>query len=332
MKIIHHTDADGFAAARIMGGTMISIVDNNPQYIAYNYKPGDDTINKLTIENGELIIIVDLCASEVFEKLTRDALEKGCRIVHLDHHQSGIDYFNEHMTDLLNNENYMFWGDTRESASMLTWVYSHMSPEERRHPEKVFFDFSEDYSHFIFSDNAERYIPEGLRYINDNDIWRHALPNSKPFIAAFKELPMKAKSPYANIWEDLLSAHSHNPVVAEMIYTGQKLMKHDEKLFRELQRICFRRNIKGVEIAVINTSLFNSLAFGDIVKKVDAVCKYSYNGEYYTYTWYSDNDNGADVNELIQMLYKENPEMFVNEPGGHPHAAGCCLYKNIFEK
>ena len=73
------------------------------------------------------------------------------------------------------------------------------------------------------------------------------------------------------------------------------------------------------------------MIFQDVYDNVDAVCKYSFDGTKYWYTFYS-KDDGADVSQLVKFLEKEFGEScgFLSG-GGHVHAAGATFTKNFLD-
>ena len=120
--ILHHTDMDGYCSARIARDTLLDPFDQqNATFIPYNYKGGLDKIN---LEGNKTLIITDLCCNTEIEALIRRAITEKINVIHIDHHASSIDYYNAHMQDLEDNELYTKWFSTRESASLLTWIFS----------------------------------------------------------------------------------------------------------------------------------------------------------------------------------------------------------------
>ena len=326
--ILHHTDADGYCSARIAKENLIDVFDNNTIFIPYNYK--GDGLKKIDFHDQRKLIITDLCCNAEIEELIRSGLKYGCTIIHIDHHQSGIDYYNEHMTDLDDNKSYNKFFSTRESASMLIWVYTHMSDEQKQNAENVFFDFEDDYSHFIFDDKFPRFIPIALRYINDNDVFRNQFAESKKFTAGFYGMSRKEIMPASDVWNTLIFS-SIDPLTPTLIAKGDDIIKDREKQYMKIRKKAFTCTIYGIDCVCINTSEAGSAVFGDLYNKHDVCVRFSYDGpeRVWTYTLYS--DKKVNTYEDIVKRWAEDYKEIVMSHGGHPYASGCSTSKCLFD-
>ena len=328
--ILHHTDMDGFCSARIARDTLLDPFDQGCVFIPYNYKGG---LNKIEFKNNKKLIIVDLCCNKEIEEFIRRALTSGLSVIHIDHHASGVEYYNQHMTDLDDNENYAKWFCTNESASMLTWVYSFMGEYARKHVDAIAVEYAEDYSSFMMDGSGNMYgIPGGIKYINDNDVFRHQFPESKKFVKGLYSLKRDEIKPWAGIWNNILSSTdriAEAKLISGYIEKGIEAIADEEKEFARERMNAFEVEIFGLKIMALNTTKRSSDLFGNMFNTADAVICFNYfKNRTWTYTFYS--NNKVNVIELMHKIEENWPESIYNI-GGHPYAGGCSSKKCIFD-
>lgn len=329
--ILHHTDMDGYCSARIARDTLLDPFDQqNATFIPYNYKGGLDKIN---LEGNKTLIITDLCCNTEIEALIRRAITEKINVIHIDHHASSIDYYNAHMQDLEDNELYTKWFSTRESASLLTWIFSFMNNDDKKRADSVQFDFAEDYSSFIMNNTNNMYgISDALRYINDNDIFRHQFPESKKFVKGMYSLKRDDIKPWAGIWNQLLYSSDkffEAKILSDLIIKGEEKIVEEEKEFKRERMNAFEIEIFDTKITALNTTKRTADLFGNAYHESDIVICFNYTKDrLWAYTLYS--DRKKNVLDFIKDIEKEFPGFVIN-PGGHPYAGGFSSKHCLFD-
>src|SRR5574344_321512 len=87
MKIFHHTDMDGLGAASLVKATYPNI--SKEDFIPVNYEP--DVDSKFDqVQLGEEVWIVDYSFTNDTIDTLRKLIEKQCKIIWIDHHDSSI--------------------------------------------------------------------------------------------------------------------------------------------------------------------------------------------------------------------------------------------------
>lgn len=327
MICIHHNDADGHCAAAIVA--MQIAEDMEPmKFIEYGHsKP--IALNEDDIHDKERVFIVDLALDENVMSVIRQCLKKDCEIVHIDHHIGGKT-FEENMD---NRDKILYERVTNlyrngVSGCMLTFVYASMTPKERNNPMDVPFDFTEDYSHFAFypEDKAkmrEYFIPQAVRFIDDNDVWRHQFSDTKYFIAALNTVDTSPLN--YDVWKMFLYDNDFKKL-SSMIDIGEGIWKYQMNIYKQANHNGFEATIDGRHKGwVVNCPIGNSFLFGDKYKEYDFVCKYSYDGSIgkWRYTFYSKEDSTFDCAKVCRNIF---------EGGGHLHAASGFLDYNFFHR
>ena len=329
--ILHHTDMDGYCSARIARDTLLDPFDQqNTTFIPYNYKGG---LDKLNLEGNKTLIITDICCNTEIETLIRRAIAEKINVIHIDHHASGIDYYNDHMQDLEDNELYTKLFSTRESASLLTWIFSFMNNDDKKKADSVQFDFAEDYSSFIINDTNKMHgIPVPLRYINDNDIFRNQFPESKKFVKGLYSLKRDDIKPHAWIWNSLLYSSDklfEVKLITDFIVKGEAKIAEEEKEFRRERMNAFEIEIFGTKITALNTTKRTADLFGNAYHESDIVICFNYTKDrLWAYTLYS--DRKKNVLDFIKDIEKEFLGFVIN-PGGHPYAGGFSSKHCLFD-
>ena len=330
-KVFYHFDDDGRCAAAIVKRELINVFDtvSKEDFIEYGHS---GTLELPELKLNEVVYIVDLALDDTIISLIKHCISQGSRVYHIDHHKTGIEKY-ETVKDEF-NANYVPFFNTMVSGCMLTWIFAAMTPEERLHPNDVKFDFADDWSHFALnydesdiSTLREYFIPPAIRYIDDNDVWRHAIPETKYFSLGFKTAD--DKHPMSKTWDDVI--YNNQKTVYDYVNAGNIIWNYQETLYKKAMYNAFDFEFEGKKIRCVNMPIGNATLFGDAYNEYDAVCKYSYNGGagHWIYIFYSREDGGADVADIVNKLGKEHDGISY---GGHEHAAGMHLKKNIFQQ
>lgn len=323
--VIHHNDDDGRCAAAIVSRELISVFDTTPPDHYFEYSHGIDlNINWDDIRERSDVFIVDLALDEYIISLMEKFIEKKCKIVFIDHHQTSMNNI-EHA--VLKNENVTWFVQIGVSATLLTWVFSSMNDVERVtcHGWKlgVEYDFTPDMAHFAFypgtaKQTPDHNIPGVIRYINDWDVWIHQFPETRYFNLAFGIV--SDKSPTSDVWDTLIYGDDRY-LYTRFIEPGKQLFDYQESLNRRAMKRAFETEINGVKCLALNQA-GNSTVFGDKINEYPMVCLFYYNGtgKFWKYSFYSNEKTGIDVEELARSLGF----------GGHKHASGAQSKELIF--
>jgi len=332
MKIIHHNDDDGRLAAAIVklyiSGINFGITEND--CIEYNH--GWDIemdYNELAV--NETVYIVDIAMNDVIYKIIKDLISMDHTVIHIDHHKSGIDYYNKlsnEEKEYLSNNDYIQFFREGVSGSLLTWIYKFIIDKVKFKslPGLAEFDFTEKRTHFRFNDdNNDIYIPDIIRYVDDNDVWLHDIPETKYFTLGFRQV--KDKNPCSDIW--IKAFANERGYLDKFISDGKIIYEYEENSFKLIMRNAFTSTFPGFEeykCRCVNTSLGNSRLFGDDIYQYPFVCKYSYDGSInkWRYALYS-SEKAKDCVDVAKVATAFGG-------GGHPHAAGCILDVNLFNE
>ena len=317
--IVHHTDADGHCSAAIVKYELAG-----PAYIdyyAYNYV-GEI---KCDVESGTPVYLVDICMSDDVEKFIKHCLDIKCKILHIDHHKTSVEYYNENKID---DPNWIYFvHDEKDekngaiSGCLLTYIYTCMNVTQRQNPMYVDFDLTELRDHLIFDGNTDKEyrVPYIVRLIDDHDVWRHKMPETKPFSYAYKRMPKEFTLPEnEDLWEAIYN--DNHRVIFQSIQSGERYVEDEN------ERNSILRGIGGFESDIfenhcycMNSLLAGSDQFGDEYDNHDMVCRFAYNGKGWSYSLYSSNEN-VDCSEIAKKY----------GGGGHRGAAGFKLDYCIF--
>lgn len=330
--LVTHIDDDGKASAAIALREMFPF-DVRPEaadIVYYNYWHTPIAPDHEFHEN-EKVVIVDLSLDDWVFNLIKRAVEAGSQVVHVDHHattQQYIEQFTPEQKTIYDNVETIF--STKFSATMLCWIWSCAHQDERDSIGDTIaniIDFSEDWKLLVFypgqGDKERVYkIPDVVRYVDDWDIWRFDIKETKAFHYGFNtELD---KNPDSKLWDELL--YNYNaPIIVNKRYLepGQAIEKNLESEYAMLRKMSFETKIPGFEnlSCIAINGLSNSFAFGDLLQAYDVAVLFHYDGPQanWKYSIYSKAD-GVDVSDIAESF----------GGGGHPHAAGFRTEKNIF--
>ena len=285
--IVHHTDADGHCAAALVKYELAG-----PAYIdyyAYNYA-GEI---KCDVDSGTMVYLVDISMNDDVESFIKHCIDIKCKIVHIDHHKTSVEYYNENKID---DPNWVYFvhdeNDTRNgplSGCLLTFIYSCMNSDKRQHPMDVDFDLTELRDHLIFDGNTdmEYRVPFIVRLIDDHDVWRHKMNETKPFSYAYKRMPKEFISPdNEDMWEAIYN--DNHRIIFQAIQSGERYIEDENERNEILRSIGgFETDIFGNHCYCINSLTAGSDQFGDEYDNHDMVCRFAYNGKGWSYSLYS---------------------------------------------
>ena len=348
--IVHHNDDDGRCAAFIVRQFVLPLAKFTPaDFIEYN-NSGNLADKTPDIKGGDSVYIVDISLSDSVAEFINNVIDKGGYVIHIDHHASGIDYYNNHKEIFESyGKQYKHFFKVGISGTMLTWIYAEVFDEDDlEYPMDVKFDFDDDDrrrkcckindkgepigvdGNVIGDERLIMSIPDVVRFIDDYDIFKHKIPESKYFFYGFKLV--ENKHPLNHIWMELFdqgSSREQNELIQNLIDKGDIIMQYRKAVDATVLKSGFMIDINGHEVCCLNLPEGNSMAFQEMYDYCDAVCKYHFDGVKYWYTFYS-NDDGANVLELIDYIKNKYGEEYgFITGGGHKHAGGCTMYKNV---
>ena len=154
-------------------------------------------------------------------------------------------------------------------------------------------------------------LPDPVRYVQDRDLWRWALPDSREVSAAMRAL---------GVVEDF-KVFDRLPDVQTLVKMGGAILLDNDKTIRAICRGATDMTLDGHEIPVVNSCVFQSevgerLAIG---RPFAAVWFVSKKGE--TVVSLRSDANGLDVSAICKA----------RGGGGHARAAGFTAHKPWYE-
>lgn len=321
MKCIHHNDDDGLCAAAIVRFYLKDKPEEPSDFIMWRH--GQELILPEKLNAGEVWYIVDLAMDDTIYTTIIKLLAADCKVVHIDHHKSGIDYYNN-LTDEAKNaiKDVVKFYDTGASGCMLTFLYAQMNDDDRKNPTSVEIDLHPNHSKYAFTNKSVPEvgdIPFVVRYIDDWDIQTGVLADSVPFHYGFAD--EVDKSPCADVWMHLFTQERFT--ITPIIQRGNAFTSIYEKDNKCAIKHGFETELLGHKCFATNSTCGDCRMFNEIRENYDLCCKFSYDGsiQKWTYFFVSGKDNALDVSEVAKHF----------GGGGHAAAAGCQTDYLIFD-
>lgn len=319
MKIIHHIDDDGLCAAAIVNNHLITAYNRplNPETDNIPYSHGWGLKLPENVVEGETVYIVDLALDAVIYNAIEYFVNKGCKVIHIDHHKTTfetLDSLNDEQKAVMDKITKFY--KIGQSATLLTWVYYCMttSTELCSDPMSAVYDFTETMSHLRFNPNTPQstediYIPQVVRYVNDYDIWSFQFAETLQFHLGFANI--EDKRPFSRCWIDLFN--SERVFVKKYMDDGAIIQKFEENQFKMMLSKSFESTIHGIKCLCVNTPVHTSRLLGSKISDYPVCVLFHFDGKskLWKYSIYSD-DDGIDVSEIATRF----------GGGGHEHAAG----------
>ena len=354
IHIFHHRDADGYAAAAVIGEMYLT--ENNDfreNTVFYDIEHNADMpLNN--IGDGDTIYILDYSFSRKNdqERLIEIDSKLDVDIIWIDHHrtskkirESDIVFEKFAMRGLVDERNIY-------SGCMLAYIWRLRHLGVKLDDEDIVISFS----------------PYWLQLISDYDTWSSKFQDSNNFIKGLEQkglynscLDTSNPNSLIMLIKDLIMLIKDrvpNPpmytytdsIVDEYISDGKFLTTYDNaknqdivehnsfeleldiygleecKTLKDKIKACFLKKDSTAKILCLN-GYGNSLVFGDRINNYDAVCLFRTDGEKYLYTMYSD-EYGLDCGIIATYFNR----IFGIAGGGHRHAAGWTAPKQIFYK
>lgn len=207
--------------------------------------------------------------------VVEDIIKVATRVVLIDHHKTAI----EDLRPLIDSGAIEALVNLEKSGSTLAWEWFHGHSDDE--------------------------MPQLLRHIEDRDLWKFALPNTREIQANVFSYPYDFE-----VWDDLMDLP-----LAEHIVAGQAIERKHLKDIAELVKVCRREMvIGGVAVPVASlpytlTSDAGHLMATEHQSKIGACYWDTPGGRVFSLR---STDDGPDVSEIAKQY----------GGGGHAHASG----------
>jgi oligoribonuclease NrnB/cAMP/cGMP phosphodiesterase (DHH superfamily) len=151
-----------------------------------------------------------------------------------------------------------------------------------------------------------------LRCIEDRDIWKWKIPNSKTYLSVIDSYPKTLES-WAIMEIELESPELRKKFLVE----GEAIERHSDILIDRLSRNSYLKKVQGYEVPVVNAPLFQSEVLAKLSEEFPFAIGYYFNGKNYICSLRSNkkNPNAVNVSEIASKIAKGG--------GGHFNASGC---------
>jgi oligoribonuclease NrnB/cAMP/cGMP phosphodiesterase (DHH superfamily) len=313
--IYHHDDADGYAAAYIVGKYVKNELNTEPQYIEMNY---NKKIDLSIIDKDTKVYIVDY---SIEPDVMINLLKITTDVIWLDHHKSAIEKYNdwnsliEEATGVKKIKGIRLSGMCGATLSFL-YINLKLEDTDKIDKNKELTDNEKDTLAKYFLSVA----PIWLRLVDCWDTWYEVSP-------IFKDAE-KLQIAIANCLSiDLFKKlDEEEDFLDELLETGKTYIEYRTQWAKEfMDKYGFDSNIHYkdtvISLFVANLGNANSKYFGDKIDAYDAVCSYCFDGTRWNYSIYSNKEN-IDVSEIAKEF----------GGGGHKGAAGFSTNELIFRK
>lgn len=284
MKCIHHNDMDGRLAARI-----VADFENNYNQRDFFEMDYTEELPYNEISKDELVYVVDYSFTRDKKSKLDRLLEITDNLVWIDHHKSSIELITE-FPQYKKIKGSIVEG---KSGAALTYMYLHKKSFEE--------------------------IPQYVKYVSDYDCWIYDYGDlSKDFKCYIDSVDSK---PFADVWTEL-AKDTWLKYTIKCIEEGRTIRRYIEQEYkRTRENRAYELEIEGYKALCINSE-GNSWLFGDKITEYPICMLWTYNGNTYNYSLYSDQDreDAVDVSKICEKY----------GGGGHPGASGIQSVEKIW--
>jgi oligoribonuclease NrnB/cAMP/cGMP phosphodiesterase (DHH superfamily) len=163
-------------------------------------------------------------------------------------------------------------------------------------------------------------VPILLRYIEDNDLWRHKMPHTSELIASLRTYPMDE----CLWWEQFLLGGEES--VARLISEGESIVRYQQRIVDRFlsmddSGMLQIEQIAGYPVPIINSNHLASEIGSSLAKRYPFVVIYFDDKNLRNFDLRSSKENSRSVDVSIVA------EKFGG--GGHKHAAGFRIEKDF---
>lgn len=291
LVIYHANCADGFSAAWVFHHA------GKERETAFDFHGGNYGENPFELLDlaGRHIYLVDFSyPHQVVEKM----LEVSDGVTVIDHHKTAID----DLAPLTDKPGFMLYADIEKSGAMLAWDYMY----------NMLYEDPDLYSVTVHPSDP-RYVrpPRLLEHVQDRDLWKFKLPNTREIQATVFSYEYTFEN-----WDKLMSADAVE--LLQMTAAGAAIeRKHFKDMHELLKQTKRMMTIGGVTVPVANLPYTFASDAGA------ALTREYVDGSYFAATYYDTADHRCfslrstvDVGMDVSLIAKEYGG------GGHKHAAG----------
>lgn len=263
MKIFHHNDNDGKAAASVLYNYFkikgYELAEDN--FISINYNnsiPSTDLI-----EENDTVFIVDYSFTNNTVNILYDISKKvNGNVYWYDHHKTSLDVLDKVIEDQ---------------------ICKNVIIDMNRSGARIVYD---EYFGLL----SIGYMDKIIDLVDDHDRWIHNYPESILFNIGSS---MEDNSPMSDIW-------TSNP--SKIIENGRIIKQYNDIVnLRITKRNSYIIDINGYECIVLNTPIASSQAFSEYYHDYNFAIRYSFNGNNYNYSVYSSLDD-IDCAEIAKYF------------------------------
>ena len=221
---------------------------------------------------GEHVVLVDFSYTE---PVLRAMCAQAASVTILDHHKTARD----ELLPLFHENLITGCFDTNRSGAVITWQHYHTTP-----------------------------LPRLFLHVQDQDLWRFWLEDTKAIIACVTSYPYDFES-----WDELVRRCEDRQLRDELILEGKAIVRKQLRDVELLLRLTGRRMvIGGQDVPVANVSRYMASDAADLIGEDEAFfASYLDRGDVREFSLRSRNDK-VDVSEIARLY----------GGGGHFHAAG----------
>ena len=268
MKVFHHNDMDGYAAAHaVKMYKNLNMEDVKRDFIELDHSKSDK--DKFDIATPyEDIWIVDYSFTESTYDILKTLLEKKCKIRWIDHHISSIELLKVHP------ELSIIPGVIKDgiSGAALTYMYCFMNN----------YELSE--------------APLYIRLISDYDCWQLKI---NPYTDFFKLYYDSNKDKWKCL-DDLYENRFDERFIKQCYEKGRiikQFIDADNEYY--MKQYGYEAEFEGMTVLVVNKDT-NSWIFGEAIKEYPMVVNYAFNGSEYVYSLYSDKNSSTNCSKYAE--------------------------------
>lgn len=263
MKIFHHNDNDGKAAAAmlyLLAKKELLIDLNKEDFIEVNYNSSVPSAD--LIEEDEIVYIVDYSFTSATINILKEICNKSKYVMWLDHHQSSL-----------------------EVQDIAEKICSYMELDMNRSGALIAYDL------FI---RGKEYDNGGISYliklVDDYDRWVHNDKNSMLFNNGSV---LYDTHPMSDIWVN-------HPI--DVIERGKIIKEYRDITNHKItEKNSYEITLCGHKCIVLNTPEFSSQVFADYYDKYKFAIRFNFDGYNYQYSIYSSLED-IDCSQIAKVI------------------------------
>lgn len=201
-----------------------------------------------------------------------------------------------------------------ESAQSITLIDHHKtaqeeleSPEIQSHPRiRVIFDMNHSGAILTAQYLGWKKLPKMLLYIEDRDLWKWSLPESRALNAA-----LHSHARLFPIWNQLADWFEDSDAIAAMTLEGEAILRSQNRQVQEIAKKASIISICGFQVPCVNSSVLPSEIGNFLAQGKPFAVVFSVEGSQVIFSLRS-TPEGEDVSQIAKCF----------NGGGHARAAG----------